>query len=153
MGTIADKLNKLDETKNLLRQRLTEKGLDVSNENNFYNLADSIQNIQTGSTIKTASISIKSSVDPYITDKNFVFLIDDNMQFQKIPLTTYTPSEDPKVFVNITVPSIVLFQLYYKDSINIMSGGVESLFVDSSASQYTACFYVNNDCILNYYGF
>ena len=47
MGTIADKLNKLDETKNLLKQRLTEKGLDVSNENNFYNLVNQISNIGT----------------------------------------------------------------------------------------------------------
>ena len=40
MGTIAQKVSRLAETKALLKQRLTEKGIDVSDENVFYRLAD-----------------------------------------------------------------------------------------------------------------
>lgn len=45
MGTTADKLTRLNETKALLKTRLTEKGLDVASENNFYNLADKVGEI------------------------------------------------------------------------------------------------------------
>lgn len=45
MGTTADKLARLNETKALLKTRLTEKGLDVASENNFYNLANKVGEI------------------------------------------------------------------------------------------------------------
>lgn len=48
MGTTADKLARLNETKALLKTRLTEKGVDVASENNFYNLADKVGEIQIG---------------------------------------------------------------------------------------------------------
>lgn len=48
MGTTADKLARLNETKALLKTRLTEKGLDVASENNFYNLANKVAEIQSG---------------------------------------------------------------------------------------------------------
>lgn len=48
MGTTTDKLVRLNETKALLKTRLTEKGLDVASENNFYNLADKVGEIQSG---------------------------------------------------------------------------------------------------------
>lgn len=46
MGTTADKLARLNETKALLKTRLAEKGLDVASENNFYNLVNAISQIQ-----------------------------------------------------------------------------------------------------------
>lgn len=51
MGTTADKLNRLKETKALLKQRLTDKGIDISGENSFYRLADRVGEI-TGGTPK-----------------------------------------------------------------------------------------------------
>ena len=48
MGTVEDKLGRLSETKELLKQRLTEKGVNVSNENVFYNLADKVGSVATG---------------------------------------------------------------------------------------------------------
>ena len=48
MGTAADKLARLNETKVLLKTRLTEKGLDVAAENNFHNLADKVGEISSG---------------------------------------------------------------------------------------------------------
>lgn len=52
MGAITDKLGRLSETKELLKQRLTEKGVDVSNENVFYNLADKVGNISSSNVAK-----------------------------------------------------------------------------------------------------
>lgn len=46
MGTTADKLTRLSETKALLKTRLTEKGLDVASEDNFYNLANKVGEIE-----------------------------------------------------------------------------------------------------------
>lgn len=48
MGTTADKLARLNETKALLKTRLTEKGIDVASEDNFYNLANKVGEIQVG---------------------------------------------------------------------------------------------------------
>lgn len=48
MGTIAQKGSRLAETKALLKQRLTEKGIDVSDENVFYRLADKVGDIVGG---------------------------------------------------------------------------------------------------------
>lgn len=54
MATIAElleaanrKVQRGEETKALLKTRLTEKGLDVASENNFYNLADKVGEIET----------------------------------------------------------------------------------------------------------
>lgn len=53
MATIAElleaanrKVQRGEETKALLKTRLTEKGLDVASENNFYNLADKVGEIE-----------------------------------------------------------------------------------------------------------
>lgn len=54
---ITAQCEQLQSTKNLLKQRLTEKGLDVATENNFYNLVDKIG-------------EIKESKDFTITDIN-----------------------------------------------------------------------------------
>ena len=59
MGTTADKLARLNETKALLKTRLTEKGVDVASENNFYNLADKVGEIQSGS-IEVLTFNISS---------------------------------------------------------------------------------------------
>lgn len=48
VNDIATQLNLLEETKELLKTKLTEKGLDVASENNFYNLADKVGEIQSG---------------------------------------------------------------------------------------------------------
>lgn len=61
MGTTADKLARLNETKALLKTRLTEKGVDVASENNFYNLADKVGEIQSGGKIEKCLIHISSS--------------------------------------------------------------------------------------------
>ncbi len=45
---IAAQLSQLNETKALLKTRLTEKGVDVTSEENFYNLADKVGEIQSG---------------------------------------------------------------------------------------------------------
>lgn len=60
MGTTADKLARLNETKALLKTRLTEKGLDVASENNFYNLADKVGEIKSGSTGKLEWIKLNA---------------------------------------------------------------------------------------------
>lgn len=52
MGTTADKLARLNETKALLKTRLTEKGLDVASEDNFYNLANKVGEIQNNTPIE-----------------------------------------------------------------------------------------------------
>lgn len=52
MGTTEDKLAKLIETKGLLKQKLTEKGIDVSNEDNFYTLANTVGDIQSRKKVK-----------------------------------------------------------------------------------------------------
>ena len=49
---IAAQLNQLNETKALLKTRLTEKGLDVASEDNFYNLANKVGEIKSGGKIK-----------------------------------------------------------------------------------------------------
>lgn len=51
MGTIAQKVSRLEDTKALLKQRLTEKGIDVSDENVFYRLADKVGDIVGGTGI------------------------------------------------------------------------------------------------------
>lgn len=48
MGTIAQKGSRLAETKALLKQRLAEKGVDVSDEDVFYHLADKVGEIAAG---------------------------------------------------------------------------------------------------------
>lgn len=48
MGTTAEKLNRLKETKALLKQRLADKGIDVSQETSFYRLADKVGEIAGG---------------------------------------------------------------------------------------------------------
>lgn len=60
MGTTADKLARLNETKALLKTRLTEKGVDVTSEENFYNLADKVGEIQSGSTGKLKWIKLNA---------------------------------------------------------------------------------------------
>ena len=57
MGTTADKLARLNETKVLLKTRLADKGLDVASEDNFYNLADKVGEIQSGFNIETVTIT------------------------------------------------------------------------------------------------
>lgn len=59
MGTTTDKLARLNETKALLKTRLTEKGVDVASEENFYNLADKVGEIQSGS-IEVLTFNISS---------------------------------------------------------------------------------------------
>lgn len=45
---ITAQCEQLQSTKDLLKQRLTEKGVNVTSENNFYNLADKVGEIQSG---------------------------------------------------------------------------------------------------------
>lgn len=59
MATIAElleeanrKVQRGEETKALLKTRLTEKGLDVASEDNFYNLANKVGEIKSGGKIK-----------------------------------------------------------------------------------------------------
>ena len=64
MRTTADKLARLNETKALLKTRLTEKGLDVASEDNFYNLANKVGEIQSGSIeVLTWDISPQDYID------------------------------------------------------------------------------------------
>ena len=48
MGTIADKLNYLSETKNLIKQAIISKGVGISNSDSFRSYAQKISNINTG---------------------------------------------------------------------------------------------------------
>lgn len=48
MGTIADKLSYLGETKREIREAITEKGVEVSENNTFRSYADLIRAIETG---------------------------------------------------------------------------------------------------------
>ena len=103
MGTTADKLARLNETKALLKTRLTEKGLDVASENNFYNLADKVREIQTGSSTETVTISINISG---IADC-FCCIID---QEGVLGYKHLTPSK--KIATNVLKNSIVFAQGY-----------------------------------------
>lgn len=85
MATIAElleaanrKVQRGEETKALLKTRLTEKGLDVASENNFYNLANKVGEIS-GFTIdfynKLASHGEYLEYTENLEGKNFVFFL------------------------------------------------------------------------------
>ncbi len=57
MGAIADKLKRALASKALLKQRLTEKGVDVSQEDVLYNLANKVGEIQTLPTLTNPATS------------------------------------------------------------------------------------------------
>lgn len=64
MGTTADKLARLSETKALLKTRLTEKGVDVASENNFYNLADKVGEISGTKSFTITDIGTSTGFPP-----------------------------------------------------------------------------------------
>ena len=64
MGTTADKLARLSETKALLKTRLTEKGLDVASEENFYNLADKVGEISEKKSFTITDIGTSTGFPP-----------------------------------------------------------------------------------------
>lgn len=64
MGTTADKLARLNETKALLKTRLTEKGIDVASENNFYNLADKVGEISGTKSFTITDIGTSTGFPP-----------------------------------------------------------------------------------------
>lgn len=78
MGATADKLARLDQTKALLKTRLTEKGVDVTSEENFYNLADKVGEISGFSLNLDNKLSSYGEYLEYtenLEGKNFVFFL------------------------------------------------------------------------------
>ena len=73
MGTTADKLARLNETKALLKQRLVEKGVtEAASDDNFYRLANSV-----GMILETKSITVTGDgtnriVVPFSIDRFFI---------------------------------------------------------------------------------
>ena len=81
MGTTADKLARLSETKALLKTRLTEKGLDVASENNFYNLADKVGEISGG------GISVKTGVVTPSSERGIIIPNSSNLTFITVSIS------------------------------------------------------------------
>lgn len=95
MGTTADKLARLNETKALLKTRLTEKGLDVASEDNFYNLANKVGEIQASN--QTCKVSISQSLGAEIP----FYYMNDNGE------PTYSSSSGDKIVLSNTIAVVV----------------------------------------------
>lgn len=132
MGTTADKLARLNETKALLKTRLTEKGLDVASENNFYNLADKVGEIEQGGKTDTVNVSLKNL----------------SSDFYMIAASEYGISpvrESTGTFSNILKGSVAIYP-NISSSLNI-SGDVEYLGIISINGFSDSLVYrINGDC-------
>lgn len=94
MGTTADKLARLNETKALLKTRLTEKGIDVAAEENFYNLADKVGEIETvGGTVNVLLSDLTGYGTSYV---NFKFNQGGDLKYDSIG-----PFEEKTIQVDI----------------------------------------------------
>lgn len=73
MGTTADKLARLNETKALLKQRLVEKGItEAASDDNFYRLADSVARIYQTKSITVTGDGTNKIVVPFSIDRFFI---------------------------------------------------------------------------------
>lgn len=73
MGTTADKLARLNETKALLKQRLVEKGVtEAASDDNFYRLADSVGMISPMKSITITGDGTNKIVVPFSIDRFFI---------------------------------------------------------------------------------
>lgn len=123
MGTTSEKLARLDETKILLKQRLTEKGVDVASENNFYNLANKVgEIIQKPSSVSCTLSIIGSGVGGKPAQKNVVFY---NENFEKQTYTIESGNGE------CTIPKNTIIYVYTNnDGSFTTSGNLSSLFTD-----------------------
>lgn len=73
MGTTADKLARLNETKNVLKQRLVEKGItEAASDDNFYRLADAVGRIFQMKSITVTGDGTNKIVVPFSIDRFFI---------------------------------------------------------------------------------
>ena len=141
MGTTADKLARLSETKALLKTRLTEKGLDVASENNFYNLADKVGEIQSGNIIDVCSVKIigPSGFSPLYSE--FIYCFFDGK-------TALVKSEVVKKNVNLTLSVSKGSYINFKNSDTYNAANTSGL-VEKAETQniidYEHSFIVNGD--------
>lgn len=152
MGTTADKLARLNETKALLKTRLTEKGLDVASENNFYNLANKVGEIQSG-TIEVLTYNINSS--DYIDTKSYY---DEDMsnEFYEGAWTLTPPfvfksniyssiqdllSVVPKTAINFSIQS-PLYQEMFLVRPNSLSNSLKFTFISKNIPLHATTFYM-----------
>ena len=129
MGTTADKLARLNETKALLKTRLTEKGVDVTSEENFYNLADKVGEIQSGSIIELVNVSFIPS-----RKTGVLFYTDGSGHYKTI-------ESGSNVIVRVQKNTIV--SLEQSSIASNWSGDIEYLENNS--------FFVYGECLINTY--
>lgn len=97
-----DKLNRTEETKELLKSKLTEKGVDIASENNFYNLANKVGEIKVG-------------IDP--SDIYNVTVTWQNPDYRSLMLTYFDPE-------TLSQNSLMLDSSNSTGQIKILSGSV-----------------------------
>lgn len=125
MGTTADKLARLNETKALLKTRLTEKGLDVASENNFYNLADKVGDIPTGVEIKSYTETFSGGDSFTIPEECENFVIFDTGFASGTLGGIYTKDGNNIFFgVRFRMPVHGIFQVELRDGITYVRGDV-----------------------------
>lgn len=104
MGTTAQKLHKVLETKNLIKAALIEKGVDIAEGDSFASYADKIGDIQSAS---SAEIVIESDIANALFDVTFInsAIQEETVQSlgvgtHKLPISTYYPvTVKPKTVV------------------------------------------------------
>lgn len=73
MGTTADKLARIEETKALLKQRLVEKGItEAASDDNFYRLADAVAMVFPMKAITVIGDGTNKIVVPFSIDRFFI---------------------------------------------------------------------------------
>lgn len=129
MGTTADKLARLNETKALLKTRLTEKGLDVASENNFYNLADKVGEIPSGVEIKSYTQTFDTQTfDFTIPEECENFVIFKTTDYNSGTLGGIYTKDGNNTFFGIRIRMVVsgIFQVDLRDGVTYVEGDVSS---------------------------
>lgn len=141
MGTTADKLARLSETKALLKTRLTEKGVDVTSEENFYNLADKVGEIQSGSTIEMCSVNLKvSGWPPFKIELIYPFYDGETILIKEI-----TPTRNTNNTISVVKGSYIFVSDSDAYSFGKIDGLIEKTSSISGPTKYSYCYKVNGD--------
>lgn len=140
MGTTADKLARLNETKALLKTRLTEKGLDVAAENNFHNLADKVGEIQGGGDIVTIMIEPELNHPPTI---NYINEDGDFSELKDITLPQSVKIRRDSIFtVSVSGAFIESGRVYTSDD---LQNRITSQFVGFDKYEVTMVIFASNN--------
>lgn len=111
MGTTADKLAKLQETKSALKAALAEKGQTVGDV--FSTYPDAVKAIETGPSLNTATVTFGAS-----QGSTMLSVVDSNMEYKR--LESPKPWISPTTEIVVNVPCIITIDYYstsYKESV------------------------------------